>query len=338
MKRLADYIEKHFFSSFLTFFVPLFGIASLIFFVKIVSVTSVIHISFLELLELYIFILPQILFFTLPITFFVAALSSVYQLSFEFELIAIFALGIAPKKIVKIFAKNALYLTTLLLIMGLVLIPQAKQLYKGFLVYKRAQIQLNIKPSEFGHRFGDWYLFMEGKKGNTFINVALYNRNLSDHENFILAKSAKITNTHGIVELFLEKGRAYNYEDGVLKSIAFEGMRIVDTSGGKIFRYTDIAHYWQKALTSKKRAFDLSFFLFLALFPLASIYYIAYIGITNTRYEQKNIFLSALLIIALFFALAFGLAKPLGLYSLLLLPLWFLAGKRVYMKKIAKRY
>ncbi|MRI83516.1 MAG: hypothetical protein C6I00_03770 [Nitratiruptor sp.] len=338
MRRVSAYLNSHLFSSMLAFFIPLFGIASLIFFVKLVSVTSIIQISLGELIKLYLFILPQILFYTLSITFFVAAVSAIYQLSFEFELIALFALGISPNTIIKIFRKNAMLLSTILLLFGLILIPQAKQLYKGFIAYKRTQAELTIKPSEFGHKFGDWYLFIGAKEGNSFTNIALYTNQFQNKENFIIAKKALVKSDAKGLRLMLIDGKTYSYDDHKLQEMAFEKMEIFNSSAGRIFHYDDVLSYWFKAFSDRKRAFDLTFFIFLALFPLVSVYHIAYLGITNTRYERRNVFLSALGVTALYFAIAFGLAKPLGIKALLLLPLWVGAGYLLYRHKILRRY
>ncbi len=337
MKRLRSYINRHYFSTFLSFFLPLFGIASLIFFVKIVSVTSIVHITFLELFQLYIFILPQILFFTLSITFFVSAVTAIYKLSYEFELIALFALGISPNAIIKIFFRQALLLSTLLLIFGLVLVPQAKQLYKGFILYKKAQMHLNIKPSEFGHRFGSWYLYIESKEGDIMQNVALFNHDRKK-ENLILAQKSRVDNNQSGIRLTLLDGTAYGYSDEKLQQMRFSKMQISDSGKVRDFHYVNVISYWEKALRSDKRAFDMTFFIFIALFPLVSIFYIGYLGITNTRYERRNVFLSSLAVTVLYFALAFGLAKPLGFKALALLPLWMAAGYWLYRKKILARY
>ena len=338
MKRLGRYLSHHFFGAFLSFFIPLFGIASLIFFVKIVSITAYIHVTFLELFQLYFYVLPQILFFTLSITFFVAAVSATYRLSYDFELIALFALGVSPKKIVQFFFKNALFFSLILLIFGLLLIPQAKQLYKGFLTYKRHQMQLNIKPSEFGHKFGDWYLFMKDRQKNRFIDVALYSQKFHNKENFIVASSATIQNDPKGIALTLYNGNAYSYDHDVLQTVQFEKMRLIDQASSKYFYYQGVVDYWKEALKNRQRAFDMTFFLFLALFPIAALYFIPYLGVINTRYEKRNIFLSSLFITVLYFAIAFGLAKPLGFWALALLPVWLLAGFWLYKTKVAKRY
>ncbi len=338
MHILSKYLSDHLFSSIIAFFIPLFGIASLIFFIKIVSITALLQLSFYELAKLYIFILPQILFFTLPVVFFAANVAMLHRLSFEYEMVALFSLSISPYKIITYLGKIATILSVLMLLFSLILIPQAKQLYKGFIIYKRAQAKLNIKPSEFGHRFGDWYLFIGAKSNNIYKDVVLYNYNFEGRENFITAYTAQLRNESDGLALTLQRGNAYSYEKEELKEIHFKKMKIYDTSGGKIFRYVDPWHYWLKSLTSHKRAFDFTLFVLFSLFPLFSIFHAGILGIGNPRFERKGVFLATLAIIALFFGIAFGAAKALGFKALFILPLWMGFGVYLFHQKVAKRY
>ncbi len=338
MQIISKYLHTHLFSSLINFFIPLFGIASLIFFIKMVSLTSVIQLSFFELMQLYIFILPQILFFTLPVVFVAAAIAMLSRLSFEYELVALFSLGISPHKIIFILAKLAAVLSILLLFFSLILTPQAKQLYKGFIVYKRAQAKFNIKPSEFGHKFGDWYLFINGKKNEYYYDISLYNYHLQNQENFITAKKAQLSNEKGHLALTLFDGHAYTYKEKSLKEIAFEKMKIYDTGSQTLFSYTNPLAYWKIAAKSKKRAFDLTLFILFSLFPLATLYFLAAIGISNPRYEKRGVFLPTLLLVALYFGISFALAKSLTFVALAVIPIWLFTGYMLYKKLVAKRY
>ncbi len=289
-------------------------------------------------MELYIFILPQILFFTIPISFFAGGVAALHKLSFEYETIALFSLGISPKKIVGYFTRYSFLLTIALLLLGLVLIPQAKQLYKGFIVHKKVQAKINIKPSEFGHRFDNWYLFIESKEGEQYKNIALYNQKLQNKENFILAKSASILNDQEGLKLQLKNGHAYNYEPNKLQQIDFDTLTLYDTSSTNLFYYHDPMEYWFEAFQNHRRAYDLTLFVLFALFPLVSVYFLVSLGIHNPRYDRGNIFLQSLITIALYFGLAFGLAKALLFWALFLAPLWLILGIFYFNKKIAKRY
>ena len=338
MRILSKYIYSHLFSSLINFFIPLFGIASLIFFIKMVSLTSVIQLSFLELLKLYIFILPQILFFTLPVVFVAGSIAMLNRLSFEYEIVALFSLTISPSKILITLAKIAILLSLLLLIFSLILTPQAKQLYKGFLIYKKAQAKFNIKPSEFGHKFGDWYLYINKKRGDYYYGVSLYNNQLQKQENFIIAKKALLSNEEDALVLTLMNGHAYTYKKSNLKEITFKKMQIYDTSSHTLFYYTTPLRYWAKAIKSKKRAFDFTLFVLFSLFPIATIFFVAIIGISNPRYEKRNIFIPTLLLIAIYFGSSFALAKSITFGALLLFPVWLVVGYILYKQLIAKRY
>lgn len=335
---LSKYLNNHLFISFLSFFIPLFFIASLIFFIKIVSYTSVVQLSFGDLCKLYLFILPQILFFTLPVVFFIGVVSTLYKLSFEYEIVALFSLGVHPLRIFSIFFKTASVLSIILLILSIILIPQAKQVYKGFILYKKAQAKLNIKPSEFGHKFGDWYLYLGSKKKDTFYNVTLYNQKLQHQENFIIAKKATIEHTKYRLALSLFDGNAYTYENSNFKKIHFRLMKIYDTSAQRVFHYTNPFSYWMQAITNKQRAFDFIFFVLISLFPVITLFNTLLLGINNPRFEKRGIFLKALALVALFFGIVYALAKTIHFYALLLVPLWIGVSAIFYKKSIAKRF
>ncbi len=332
------YLHNAIFSSFVSFFTPLFGIASLIFFIKIVSVTAIIKINIFELFQMYLFILPQILFFILPVTFFAAGVAALHRLSFEYEITALFTLGFSPTKIVKSLLGLSLLFSTFALLFSLILIPQAKQVYKGFIVYKKSEAKLNIKPSEFGHKFGDWYLFLGKKVNNFYTNVALYNNKLQNQENFIVASKARLINDQKGLKLLLHDGSAYTYQKDGLKEIRFQKMEIVSTSSAGYFRYLNPIEYWFIALSDKKRAFDLSLFLLISLFPIASIFFIPAIAIHNPRFSHPNPFLISLALIALFFGLAYAAAKALLLGSFVLLPLWMAGGWFYFKNYVLRRY
>ncbi|NPA63797.1 MAG: LptF/LptG family permease [Epsilonproteobacteria bacterium] len=332
------YLGNAVFNSFLSFFIPLFGIASLIFFIKLVSVTAIIQITFLELLKMYIFILPQILFFILPITFFAAGVLALHRLSFEYETIALFSLGVSPYRFVRSLLTLAALFSLFALLFSLILVPQAKQIYKGFILYKKSEAKLNIRPSEFGHKFGDWYLYLGSKEGQNYTNVALYNNKLQNQENFIVAQKGRLLNDADGLKLLLLHGNAYTYENEKLKEVRFEKMEIFDSASRRAFHYTDPVEYWFKSLNSKKRAFDLTLFLLISFFPVVSIFFIPAIAIHNPRFAHLNPFFLSLFLLALYFGISFALAKAYPFWALIFLPLWFVMGWIYFDRKIARRF
>ncbi|MFW5625189.1 MAG: hypothetical protein ACOCMW_05310, partial [Campylobacter hyointestinalis] len=67
MNRVNRYLFNSFLSTFISLFATLFLIMSIVFFLQIARITSYIEISFVELLKLYLFMIPKILLFTVPI-------------------------------------------------------------------------------------------------------------------------------------------------------------------------------------------------------------------------------------------------------------------------------
>lgn len=340
MVRLSRYLNSNFSTMFFSLFIPLFSIASLIFFIKVVSITSIIKINYIELLKLYMYVLPQIFFYTIPITFFAAAVITLSKLSYDYEMIVVFSLGIKPFKIAHILGKLSFLASVTLLILSLVVIPQAKQMYKGFIAYKKAQAVFNIKPSEYGQKFGDWLLFIGAQKGrNSFEDVVLYNQKVMEKENFIIAKKAYIVSDKEGLKFVLKNGKGYTYENGVLNELEFKKMVINDLSVFEGKKYRNIIEYWFESSSDKKRAFDFTIFVTVSLFPMISIFLILAIGIRNPRYEKNLTYLWIILSILIFYILAFTLSKKLPFYAIfIIIPIWIALGYSIYNKKIKPRY
>ena len=139
MNRANRYLLKHFSELFSSLFFILFFITSMVFFIKIASLTAVIEMNFLELGTLYIYLLPRTLLYTLPVTFFLALTITLFNLSRENETIVLFTLGYDPKKIARFFMFFAALLSGILLITLFILIPISKELNSNFIDYKKAQ-------------------------------------------------------------------------------------------------------------------------------------------------------------------------------------------------------
>ncbi len=338
---LEKYISKHFNSIYLSLFVPLFSIASLVFFIKIVSLTSIIKMNFSELFSLYLYVLPQILFYTLPIAFFVTYCMALLKISNDYEAIVLFSLGVSPKKILYIILKPAFITSLILLILSLIIIPKTKQIYKSFITYKKKEALLNIKPAEFGQKFGNWLLFIEkeGKKGKSFENVAVYNQKSLEEENFIITKNAKLSAQKEELSLELIEGKGYTFSRNILKELQFEKMVIYDLSGIKGKKYKGIIDYWLELKKNKGRASSFTRFVLISLFPFLSVFFIILIGIKNPRYERSYSYLKILVLMLIFYSFTFTLSKKIYLFAIIIISsLWLFAGFAIYRKKILNRY
>jgi lipopolysaccharide export system permease protein len=172
--KLKQYLYSQLAITFFPIFLGLFFITAVIFLVKIASLTSIITINFSELFQLFSYVVPQILFFTMPISFFLSLVITLAKLSGEYELTVITSFGLNPIKILKIFLPITLVVSSLLLIVSVGLIPKTKYLSKQFLEKKKKEANFNIKASEFGQKFGDWLIFINGKDEKVYDEIKLF--------------------------------------------------------------------------------------------------------------------------------------------------------------------
>ncbi len=339
MNKLEKYLIANLSTLFLSIFLSLFAIASVIFLIKLATYTAVIQLSILEMVKLYLFFLPQILFYTLPITFFIAAALAIFRLSNDNEIVVLFALGIKPSFLVKTLAKPAFLLSFLLFFNFLVLFPHTTVLSDNFISYKKSEAQFNLSASEFGHKFGDWLLYLGSKnKDGSYGDVFLFNKNKKE-EVLIGAKKAQVLNEDGILRLKLTNGQGYSYSNESLSQINFLTMYINDTLQTKLKTYKNPLEYW---LSNDKRKFKNGMLItntLLSLFPLISVFLIVSISVVHARHQKSMIYLWLFASIILFYGLSMGLQKAIGFYTITLVaPLWLIATYTLYRKTIVSRF
>jgi len=334
MKNLQNYIYKTYSHTFFPIFLTLFTITSIIFLVKIASLTSVIQLSFLELIELYIYHVPTILFYSLPVTIFISLALSLSKLSSEYELIVITSFGLSPLKILKLILPTLLFSTLLILTITLILIPKANYLKESFLSNKEKQAQFNIKASEYGQEFGNWMIYVSGEKNGFYKDMVLYKKEKAD-ERFITAKHGTVENFGSYLNLNLQDGKLFDLKNNEMSQINFKKMVIHNqlTSNKNIDSLNDFINYWKSDIDK------LTFSILGSLFPLLSIYLIIYAGYYNPRYEKNRSIVFALTATVIFIVIAHKLSKVLELQLLIYLPIiWTTIGYYFYKYKIKPAY
>lgn len=289
--------------------------------------------------KLYLFMLPELLFYTLPVTFFISAVMTVSKLSFDYEMIVIFSLGVQPTSILRFFAKLALYQSALLVLIFFILAPHTKNLYKNFLKMKTTEAKFNIQASEYGHKFGDWLIFV-GKDYDDghFSDVILFNQQ-KERETLIVAQDADVISKNSVLKLQLEGGKGFTYSQDSLSQMSYAKMFINDTSIADTSEYRDTLQYWLNPNKREKmtKKFTLNFLI--AIFPLLSILLVPAIGIINARHQKSYTYAYIFSTVLLYYAATFGLAKPLGLYTIpLVMTLTIIIVSYIYVLKVAKRY
>ncbi|DAB28442.1 MAG: permease [Sulfurimonas sp. RIFOXYD12_FULL_33_39] len=332
---LENYMKQSLSILFLSIFLPLFSIASIVFLIKMATYTAIIQLSLFEMSKLFFFMLPELLFYTLPISFFVAATLTLFKLSNDNEIIVLFALGIRPKFILKTLFKPALFLSALLLFNFLVLFPHAKILSSNFISYKKSEAKFNLSASEFGHKFGEWLLYIGNDNlDETYSDVILFNKK-QDEEVLIKAKKAQIINDSGILRLKLTSGEGYSYSKEKFTQINFEVMFINDTMRTNFDEYETPLKYWS---SEKKRKTLITNTLF-SLFPILSLFLVAAIGIVHVRHNKGRVYLFMFLSIIVYYALALTLDTLLKSYTIpILIFVWFLSTYMIYKKTIVSKF
>jgi len=339
MHRLQKYILANLSTLFSSIFMPLFAIASVVFLIKLATYTAVIQLTIWEMTKLYLFVLPEILFYTLPIAFFVAAVLSIFKLSNDNEIIVLFSLGIKPGFIVKSLFKPAFFLSLILMFDFFILFPHAKILSANYISYKKSEAKFNLSASEFGHSFGDWLLYLGKDNGDgTYGKVFLFNKKKKE-EILISAKKAEVVNDAGILRLKLYNGEGYSYSKEKFTQINFQTMFINNTMKTNLTKYRKALDYW----TSKERADVKRHMLItntlLSIFPLLSLFLVASIGIVHTRHQKSRTYLYIFIGIVLFYALTLGTQRILVYYTIPIVAFsWLIVTYWIYKKTITSRF
>ncbi|WP_141046777.1 LptF/LptG family permease [Aliarcobacter cryaerophilus] len=337
--RLSNYLHSQLAISFFPIFLGLFFITSVIFLVKIVSLTSVIKMNFIELFSLYLYTVPQILLFTLPISYFLSLVISISKLSSEYEMTVITSFGVGPLNIVKKLLPITLLISIALLVITLGLIPKAKYLMNSFIDYKKNEANFNIKESEFGQKFGDWLIFIEKKEDNIYKNVKLFKKE-NNKEELIVSETAILENKKGNLTFKLFNGKIFIIDDSELNEIDFETMYINEiVNNQQILVFSTSLNYWILSLEYNLDNDSFVFFILTSIFPLISLFLVVTFGYFNPRYEKNRAVAYSIGAVILYYVLIKYIGDRLLLHSLYIIPtIWIIASYILYSKTIKKEY
>lgn len=343
-KLFKKYLISTYSQTFFPIFLTLYTITSIIFLVKIASLTSIIQINILELLELYSYSIPTILFYTLPITIFVSFCLSLIKLSSEYELIVITSFGLNPIKILKLIFPTLFLTTILLLLISLALIPKAEYMKEVFVADKKVDAQFNIKASEYGQEFGKWLIYVEKENKGVYANIVLFSQD-NGKDIFIIAKKATMNKNTSTLNLNLKDGKVISITDKI-NQIDFKEMDINNEI--KVSQYinsfSDLILYWKdmqndKLYPSRNKEGKFTYNILTALFPITSILLIVSLGYYNPRYEKNNKTFYVILTAILYLVLSHKLANAIGINVLYYVSIiWILFSIILYRYKIKPNY
>jgi len=339
MDSIKGFISSNFAKAFLTIFLPFFLIISLVFLVKISSLTNQIEISFLELLKLYAFSTPEIMFYTLPLSFVVALANLLMKLSQSNELIALYALGLNANSIVKKLLLLGVLFSGLLLVLSFLAMPLSKQYYKSLKATKKSEAKLNIVPGKLGQKFGDYYIYIKEKKEEAFHDIVIYNRTQKDQEQFFSSQEGHLNKTYGVTSLELIDGYGYTYTKDRLQQAKYQHLEVYDSSRQKPYNFEEILSYWSQVRSDTKLMSKMLFFISISLIPLLSVYMVAAFTMINPRYQSNRSFLVIFGVVFLFYFIA-SLMRKFGSLPLLLVTsiTLTLIGYYLFRRRVARYF
>ncbi len=340
MDKLRRYILSNLSILFFSIFLPLFAIASVIFMIKLATYTAVIQLSIMEMAKLYLFVLPELLFYTLPIAFFVSGALALFRLSNDNEMVVVFSLGISPTFIAKTLAFPAFLLTLFLYINYLVITPYINIVNEAFIKSKQSEAKFNLTASEYGQSFGNWMIFINksDNKNSIFSDVVLFNKEAKE-EMLITAKEAKLLNNHGFIQLKLTNGQGYIFNDESLKLMNYKTLKINDTFEKGSTLYNGIIDYWTNDVRHERKQKLLITNALLSLFPLLSIFLIVALGIVHSRHQKRWIYLWLFLTIVSFYSGSILIQKWLGYWTVpVVIFFWLIVTYGFYRQQVGKRF
>lgn len=339
MVNIRGYISSNFTKAFLTIFLPFFLIISLVYLVKISSLTSKIQITFGELITLYTYSVPDIVFYTLPLSFIAALANVLMKLSQDNELIALYALGLNAGKVLKGLLLLGILFSILLASISFLAMPLSKQYYKSFKEDKKNEATLNIVPGKLGQKFGNYYIYVKEKKNNIFHDIVIYNRTDKNKEQFFSSQKGKLNKKQNTTSLLLNDGYGYTYSKAKLQQAEYRTLEVYDTSKKKGFHFKNIITYWSKAKENIKMMHRVLFFIFVSLIPLLSVYLVASFTMINPRYQANHSFIVIFATTLLLYLLASSLEKW-GNFLILgfVITILFIFSKWLFTQRVARYF
>lgn len=339
MVSIKGYISSNFSKSFFTIFLPFFVIISLVFLVRIAILTSKIQISFPELLLLYSYSLPDIFFYTVPVSFVSAVANLLIKLSQDNELIALYALGLNSKKIIRSLLLLGILFSLLLSSISLLAMPLSIQFYKSFKQKKILDAQLNVIPGKLGQKFGNYYIYVKEKKENVFHDIVIYNRTDKANEQFFSSQTGQLNHHNEISALELNDGYGYTYSENKLQQAQYKTMKVYDSSKKQTFKFEDIQTYWSHLKNDTKYRKNMIFFIFISFIPLLCVYLIAAFTMINPRYQKNHSFIVIFVTSVILYLIASFLQKwgtPLQL--IVFMVSIAVLGRWLFSKRVARYF
>ncbi|NKQ40285.1 MAG: LptF/LptG family permease [Sulfurovum sp.] len=290
MARVRGFILSQFSKNYLLLFLPLFSILSIVYIIRISSLSKKISLSSGEFFTLFGFFLPDILFYTLPLSFIAALTVTLMKLSEDNELIALFSFGLTPAKILNMFIVPSVLFTILMLVLSLHTMPQSTLALKLFESKKTIEAKLEIVPNRLGQKFGEYIVFLGNKRGDNYQNIVLFATDNKDKRVIVMADKAQMKHNDSKFTLILYQGSGDTFLPNTIESITYDKMQLYsypqnDTNTEWLSRG------WSKIWISDYDMAQLIYRIFLSLSPVLVLAGITAFSIINPRFQGNNTYL-----------------------------------------------
>ena len=333
MVKAKSFILENFTRSFLTLFLPFFVIISIIYIIKISNISFKTNLDFKDFATLFVYMLPHIIFATIPLSFIGAVINAFAKLSQENELIALFSIGYTPKKLIFYTSLVALLFSILLTVTAIFIIPLANQKMNNFKKEKIYEAKLKILPKKLSQNFGNHHIFIEENDHNKFKNVTLFSQEKNGYLQILISKSGSLEKNNTKSYLNLDNGSLYRYKDKNFQIVDFKNLKLFNNQKFYSSKVLTPIEYWKK---NKK---DFFYYTLIAINPIFIFIMLISFAIYNPRY-QKNRAALYILASALIVYIPAMLIKKNGNLTLFIavLAIWLLLSFIAYRLKIAKRF
>lgn len=341
MGRVQGYLLKNFSESFFPIFLTLFVITSMIFIIQISSLTTTMKITFPELFFLYATFLPNVLTFTIPASFFAAAVIAFAKMSMDSELIVLFSLRLRPKDMIAPIFYLSIVVSLVLLISSLALKPLAKQKRSNFKSEKVKEASFNLEASKFGQKFSGAVLFIEEKVGEKdFKNIILYKQDeRQENEQIYISDRASMDNNDGVLQFKMDTGKSFIFNDTSMFNLSFSELLVNNPLKEAEQSYKDLISYWSNIDNDTKLAESFTKRVLVGIMPTMMIFVIMTLGVINPRYEKNNATFKVILVTVLYYGLVVVLSKKLPVTLIGIFPvLWLASTYYIYRIKTVSRF
>ncbi len=355
--RLALYLTKSFAGTFFPLFFILFTISSVVAIIRLADITAIVKLSTTDFMTLYTYGVPQLFFYSMPISFFIAASLALSKLSFDSEITAMVAIGATKRAIMAPFVFIALLFSIVLLYLGLVGVPMSNAQAKNFVELKKATSKLNLEANSVGQKFGDWLIFaLSEDKNGSFGDVVLFSKSFksqmmeqdnakSTENKVIYSRTASVVSDNGLPVLELKNGSAVLYDDNssaaaqVVKKIVFKELYLREEIKDINIESGHFLEYWLFSLKDKKRAKDFSDTILVSLAPILTVTLSFALGVGSYRKEKNRSVAYSIMAISVYYLLILIISPKITFYAIpLIVLLWLVLTYMLYKRSLFSRY